>query len=73
MNPLADWDKGRIDANLADHQLPVHPLVALGYPSIGYAPCTSKVLPGEDPRAGRWRSWEKTECGLHGDRRAEVG
>ena len=47
--------------------LPRHPLESQGYPSIGCAPCTSKVQPGEDPRAGRWRGWEKTECGLHGE------
>ena len=40
-------------------------LEAQGYPSIGCAPCTSKVLPGEDPRAGRWRGWDKVECGIH--------
>ena len=67
VNPLADWDKARIDAYMAAHALPAHPLVAHGYPSIGCAPCTSRVQPGEDPRSGRWRGWEKTECGLHGD------
>jgi hypothetical protein len=41
------------------------PLVAQGYPSIGCAPCTSKVAPGEDPRSGRWKGWDKTECGIH--------
>lgn len=65
LNPLADWDKARLDAYFADHQLPRHPLEAEGYPSIGCTPCTSKVLPGEDPRAGRWRGWEKVECGIH--------
>ena len=65
VNPLADWDKARIEAYMAEHDLPVHPLVAQGYPSIGCAPCTSMVKPGEDPRAGRWRGWEKTECGIH--------
>jgi phosphoadenosine phosphosulfate reductase len=39
--------------------------VAQGYPSIGCAVCTSKVAPGEDPRAGRWRNQAKTECGIH--------
>lgn len=67
VNPLADWDKAQINAYMDAHALPVHPLVAQGYPSIGCAPCTSKVLPGEDPRSGRWRGWEKTECGLHGE------
>lgn len=66
LNPLADWDKPRLDAYFAEHKLPRHPLEAAGYPSIGCAPCTSKVQPGEDPRAGRWRGWDKAECGIHG-------
>lgn len=65
INPLADWDKARLDAYFEDHKLPRHPLEAQGYPSIGCAPCTSKVQPGEDPRAGRWRGWDKVECGMH--------
>lgn len=65
MNPLADWGKDRIDAYFADYALPRHPLEVQGYPSIGCAPCTSRVQPGEDPRAGRWRGWDKTECGIH--------
>lgn len=65
INPLADWTKADIDAYFAAHDLPVHPLVAQGYLSIGCAPCTSVVKPGEDPRAGRWRGWDKTECGIH--------
>lgn len=65
INPLADWDKGRLDAYFDAHDLPRHPLEAQGYLSIGCAPCTSKVRPGEDPRAGRWRGWDKVECGIH--------
>jgi phosphoadenosine phosphosulfate reductase len=65
LNPLADWDKTRLDAYFAEHDLPRHPLEAQGYLSIGCAPCTSKVRPGEDPRAGRWRGWDKVECGIH--------
>jgi phosphoadenosine phosphosulfate reductase len=65
VNPLADWDKARLDSYMAEHNLPVHPLVGQGYPSIGCAPCTSKVAPGEDPRSGRWKGWDKTECGIH--------
>ncbi len=65
VNPLADWDKARLDAYMAAHDLPVHPLVEQGYPSIGCAPCTSRVLPGEDPRSGRWKGWDKVECGIH--------
>ncbi|MEM8788634.1 MAG: phosphoadenylyl-sulfate reductase [Pseudomonadota bacterium] len=65
VNPLADWDTARIAAYLEDHALPRHPLVAEGFPSIGCVPCTTRVRPGEDPRAGRWRGSEKTECGIH--------
>jgi phosphoadenosine phosphosulfate reductase len=65
VNPLADWDKARIEAYMAQYALPAHPLVEQGFPSIGCAPCTSKVKPGEDPRAGRWRGWDKVECGIH--------
>ncbi|KQT32283.1 phosphoadenosine phosphosulfate reductase [Sphingomonas sp. Leaf412] len=65
INPLADWGKERLDAYFADYDLPRHPLEAAGYPSIGCLPCTSKVQPGEDPRAGRWRGWDKVECGIH--------
>ena len=64
-NPLADWNKARIEAYFAEHNLPRHPLEAQGYLSIGCAPCTSIVKPGEDPRAGRWRGWDKVECGIH--------
>jgi len=65
VNPLANWTKAELDAYFEAHDLPRHPLEADGYPSIGCAPCTSKVLPGEDPRAGRWRGWDKVECGIH--------
>jgi phosphoadenosine phosphosulfate reductase len=65
INPLADWDKRRLEAYFTEHALPRHPLEAQGYLSIGCAPCTSKVRPGEDPRAGRWRGWDKVECGIH--------
>jgi phosphoadenosine phosphosulfate reductase len=65
INPLAGWSKAAIEAYFVEHELPRHPLEAQGYPSIGCSPCTSKVRPGEDPRAGRWRGWDKTECGIH--------
>ncbi len=65
LNPLADWDRARIAARMDARGLPAHPLVAEGYPSIGCSPCTSRVQPGEDPRAGRWRGWDKVECGIH--------
>jgi phosphoadenosine phosphosulfate reductase len=64
--PLAAWD----DRDIADyqqaHDLPRHPLVDEGYPSIGCWPCTQRVAPGTDPRAGRWAAFDgKTECGIH--------
>ena len=65
INPLANWSKDELDAYVAAHDLPAHPLVAQGYPSIGCSPCTSKVAAGEDPRSGRWKGWDKTECGIH--------
>jgi phosphoadenosine phosphosulfate reductase len=65
LNPLAGWDKARLDGYFEEHALPRHPLEAQGYLSIGCSPCTSVVKPGEDPRAGRWRGWDKVECGIH--------
>ena len=65
INPLITWTPEDIAAYIADNDLPPHPLVAEGYPSIGCSPCTSKVAPGEDPRSGRWKGWDKTECGIH--------
>lgn len=65
VSPLASWGAGELAAYLREHDLPRHPLVAKGYPSIGCAPCTSPVAEGEDPRAGRWRGQAKTECGIH--------
>lgn len=65
VNPLAAWSAKEVIAYRDLHDLPPHPLVAQGFPSIGCAPCTSRVKPGEDPRAGRWRGQTKTECGIH--------
>lgn len=65
LNPLHDWTAEDLRAYAAAHGLPPHPLVAEGFPSIGCSPCTSRVQPGEDPRAGRWRGWDKSECGIH--------
>ena len=67
VNPLVDWSSDQIQSYFAATGLPPHPLVAQGYPSIGCMPCTSKVAPGEDPRSGRWKGWDKTECGIHVD------
>lgn len=65
VNPLARWASGDVREYMDENRLPRHPLVAQGYPSIGCAPCTSKVAEGEDPRAGRWRDQDKEECGIH--------
>jgi phosphoadenosine phosphosulfate reductase len=65
VNPLAHWSAGDLRAYMDRHDLPRHPLVARGYPSIGCAPCTSRVAVGEDPRSGRWRGQDKVECGIH--------
>jgi phosphoadenosine phosphosulfate reductase len=65
VNPLAHWRAAEIRDYMEAHDLPRHPLVARGYPSIGCAPCTTRVAPGEDDRAGRWRGSEKVECGIH--------
>lgn len=64
--PLATWTDGDVDAYLDAHDLPRHPLVDRGYPSVGCAPCTRPVTPGADPRTGRWADFDgKTECGIH--------
>jgi len=65
INPLAHWGRHDLEDYIANNNLPRHPLVAKGYPSIGCAPCTTQVNMGEDIRAGRWRNTEKIECGIH--------
>lgn len=67
INPLATWSHEDLLRYLADRDLPVHPLVGKGYPSIGCVPCTRRVQPGEDLRSGRWAWLDKTECGIHGE------
>lgn len=66
INPLADWSHDDVWSYIRDHSVPYNKLHDLGYPSIGCAPCTRAVQPGEDLRAGRWW-WESShrECGLH--------
>ena len=64
-NPLANWGKADLDAYMAEHDLPAHPLVAQGFPSIGCWPCTQPAAEGEDARAGRWKGLDKSECGIH--------
>jgi phosphoadenosine phosphosulfate reductase len=65
VNPIVAWTQDDVDAYVAEHGILVNPLVEDGYPSIGCAPCTHRVAPGEDPRSGRWKGSQKTECGLH--------
>jgi len=67
ISPLADWTSEQVEEYIRENDVPVHPLYACGYASIGCAPCTRAVEPGEDERAGRWW-WEegaKKECGIH--------
>ena len=63
--PLAYWNREDIWRYINDHNLPEHPLLTQGYLSVGCAPCTRPVYPGEDERAGRWAGNTKTECGIH--------
>jgi phosphoadenosine phosphosulfate reductase len=65
INPIAAWTQSDVDAYVTEHQVPVNPLFEIGYASIGCAPCTRPVAPGEDARAGRWAGKNKIECGLH--------
>jgi phosphoadenosine phosphosulfate reductase len=64
--PIAPWTDADVDKYLSENpDVLLNPLLQEGYPSIGCAPCTRAVAPGEDPRAGRWEGWAKMECGLH--------
>lgn len=65
VNPLANWSAQDLADYIETHDLPRHPLVKQGYPSIGCMPCTTRVSANEDARAGRWRESEKDECGIH--------
>lgn len=67
INPLADWSSDQVWSYIRKNNVPYNSLYDEGYTSIGCAPCTRPVRPGEDPRAGRWW-WEQEsakECGLH--------
>jgi phosphoadenosine phosphosulfate reductase len=67
VNPLADWTEEEVWEYIRTYDVPSHPLYDQGYPSIGCAPCTRPIRPGENPRAGRWW-WENgapKECGMH--------
>ena len=63
--PLAAWSEDEVDEYVRRNDVPLNPLLGMGYRSIGCEPCTRPVAPGEDARAGRWPGMEKTECGLH--------
>ena len=65
ISPLVAWTHDDVWAHVYAHDVPFNPLHEQGYPSIGCQPCTSKINPGEDLRAGRWRGADKRECGLH--------
>jgi phosphoadenosine phosphosulfate reductase len=65
LNPIASWTQDDVDAYITEHGVLVNPLLFDGYGSVGCAPCTRRLLPGEDARAGRWSGLSKTECGLH--------
>lgn len=65
VSPIARWTDEQVERYIAENGVLVNPLVYDGYPSIGCAPCTRRVAPGEDPRSGRWAGMNKTECGIH--------
>jgi phosphoadenosine phosphosulfate reductase len=65
VNPIAAWTSDDVDAYISRWNVPVNELFKKGYGSIGCWPCTRRTKAGEDPRAGRWAMFEKTECGLH--------
>lgn len=65
LNPIATWTDEQVDDYIAQNGILVNPLLSDGYGSIGCGPCTRRLLPGEDARAGRWAGLDKTECGLH--------
>jgi len=65
VSPLARWSDDDVDRYIDQHGVLVNPLAYDGYPSIGCAPCTRRVAPGDDPRSGRWAGTAKTECGIH--------
>ena len=72
VNPLWSYDRERIERAMAARGLPPHPLEAEGFLSVGCMPCTDRVAPGEDRRAGRWRGLAKSECGIHVPRPARA-
>jgi phosphoadenosine phosphosulfate reductase len=65
VNPLARWTWADVWTYIKVYEVPYNPLHDQNYPSIGCTHCTAPVAPGDDPRAGRWKHFAKTECGLH--------
>ncbi|WP_314178590.1 phosphoadenylyl-sulfate reductase [Streptomyces winkii] len=65
ISPIARWNQADVDAYVAEHGVLTNPLLSDGYASVGCAPCTRRVLEGEDARAGRWSGRGKSECGIH--------
>lgn len=65
LNPIAAWTHDDVDRYIAENGILVNPLLSDGYGSIGCWPCTRRIRPGEDPRAGRWSGTNKVECGIH--------
>ncbi|MDQ2797436.1 MAG: phosphoadenylyl-sulfate reductase [Actinomycetota bacterium] len=65
LNPIAAWTQDDVDTYIVDNGILVNPLLFDGYGSVGCAPCTRRIQPGEDVRAGRWAGSNKVECGLH--------
>lgn len=63
--PILHWSDAQLLRYTIENDVPVNPLMYDGFPSIGCQPCTRRVEPGEDPRAGRWAGTSKNECGLH--------
>ncbi|MFC9456253.1 phosphoadenylyl-sulfate reductase [Streptomyces sp. NPDC056983] len=66
VSPIARWTQDDVEAYVAEHGVLTNPLLMDGYGSVGCAPCTRRLLEGEDARAGRWAGRNKTECGIHG-------
>ncbi|MFC8132233.1 phosphoadenylyl-sulfate reductase [Streptomyces sp. NPDC057302] len=65
VSPIARWTQDDVDAYVTEHGVLTNPLLMDGYGSVGCAPCTRRLLEGEDARAGRWSGNAKTECGIH--------
>jgi phosphoadenosine phosphosulfate reductase len=72
INALATWNESMVWKYIMDNSVPYNELHDRNYPSIGCTHCTKAVMPGEDPRSGRWQGFDKTECGLHAPGTIEI-